>query len=302
MLDFLKRFYKKKVDTSEDELERHLYGFAQITRSNAKVRNYLDELCAVYGIEPKECDAFFASYMATEANPEWTNELASIMGKDNNLDNRFDLALEKGISKEVVDKAHNDPIYKCLMLVHLRLSYSASSTKLDTPIDQAEENRAVRFLELLPETIDGLSCEGVKIKVYPDQLKSASLSFKDSSNLCTIYAWASGPEAESEHRDISINDRVINELRVQALQLSQFGISIPENAEIFPIDPKTGEWSCGVINFRLDTKGSIGQLLIVSNERFSAKLRGDYSSENKANIFVKHFLSWFLKYQDEGLI
>ena len=123
MIDFLKRFYRKKVLTAEDDIQRRGYQYAEITRNNPEVRSYLDELCQQYEVDPKELDIRFASYMFAEATPDFTKALADMTGVADEDDNRFELALSMGISKDLIDRAHNEPIAKALMLTHLRLAW-----------------------------------------------------------------------------------------------------------------------------------------------------------------------------------
>ena len=452
MIDFLRRFYRKKVQTAEDDIQRRGYQYAEITRNNPEVRSYLDELCQQYKADPKELDIAFASFMFAEASPEAVQALSELMCKSDEEDNRYELALSKGVSKDLVDRALSEPIAKALMLTHLRLamqktgsdrsmnlnqapadssvsavqddlapeiiilderedstmvshwtvylcimvtargiklcqlqrdilghvdeyeqyddegeligevpdeingksvfgiedsqivgydlsdhgSYESQFIPFDTNLkhaiasylhtnhwedsnlqmilqnhvpknvqDQIEENElsaSELFLSSLPNFISGLNRTNSEFRFYPDSVGSISLTYKQEQNVCTVYAWEGGPETVGDARSYSIADRVIDEMRTQAWQLSQVGLPIDDETQMHPIDPKDGQWFGAVMDFPLQSEGEIGQLFLISSGDFTAKLRGTYSSEALAQAFCKEFTAWFIKRLEDGLI
>lgn len=464
MLDFLKRFYRKKVLTSEDDIQRRGYQYAEIARNNPEVRSYLDELCQQYGADPKELDITFASYMFAEASPGLTEALSSAVGDEDEVDDRFELAQSKGISKDLIDRAHYEPIAKALMLTHLRLAWLETSAMssdelmhsrlqhlesalnkatdgdanteqkvssvseiviIDERVDstmvshwtvylcvietsngiklcqlqrdilghvddyeqyddegeliggvpdeingkpvfgvedsqivgydlsdfggyesqfipfdgnlkhdivsflhtnrwddsnlqmilqnhvpkhvqaQIEENElsvSEEFLYSLPELISGLSCGASEFRYYPDEIGSVSISYKDEDSICTVYAWEGGPEMVREPESYSIADRVIDEIRNQALALANMGLPIDDKTQIQPLDPKDGQWFGAVVHFPMQSNGENGQLLLISTGNFTAKLRGTYKSDALAQAFCKEFMACFLKRLEDGLI
>lgn len=158
------------------------------------------------------------------------------------------------------------------------------------------------FLKTLPETLANLTNRASQLRYYPDPVTSVSITYRGAGNAFTVFAWEGGPEASLTQRSYSLADRVIEEVRQQAVSLAALGFPINEKSEIRPVDPGNGEWFAAVLYFDSKDASGIEQLSLISNGDFSVKLRGTSQTLEMATEFTKHLTAWFMKRDEEGLI